>query len=82
MELIPLPNDFVIPGYTIIGSCSICGGPVTVPTIWHCVIPPTPTCSRCGAIRADTHGSVIPMVPVKTTNTFVIKQNTHTGDTQ
>ena len=44
-----------------IGTCSICGGAVTVPGVWWCVEPPIPTCTGCGAIAA-AHGPVIPMV--------------------
>lgn len=43
-----------------IGTCSICGGAVTVPDLWGGVIPPTPTCSKCGAEKAG-HGPVIEM---------------------
>lgn len=46
---------------TIIGTCSICGGPVTVPDLWGGVVPPIPTCSQCGAVKAG-HGPVIEMV--------------------
>ena len=45
----------------IIGTCSICGGRVSVPQVWHGIIPPTPTCEACGATAAETHGPVIPM---------------------
>ena len=41
-----------IPVTTTLGRCSICGGRVTVPTIWSGTIPPTPTCEVCGAIEA------------------------------
>lgn len=41
-----------------IGTCSLCGGPVTVPSVWMGVVPPTPTCSSCGA---TAHGPVIEM---------------------
>jgi hypothetical protein len=44
----------------IIGNCSLCGGAVTVPAIWHGVIPPTPTCSKCGAV-AKQRGPTIEM---------------------
>jgi hypothetical protein len=44
----------------LLGECSICGGPVTLPTVWAGVIPPTPTCQSCGAVKA---GPVIPMKP-------------------
>jgi hypothetical protein len=46
-----------------IGTCSICGGDVTVPHIWHGVRPPTPTCDSCGAVKVKDKGSVIPMQP-------------------
>lgn len=44
-----------------IGTCSICGGRVSVPQVWHGIIPPTPTCEACGAVAAETYGPVIPM---------------------
>lgn len=46
-----------------IGTCSICGGPVTVPYVWHGVTPPTKQCEQCGAVPVDTYGPVIPMRP-------------------
>lgn len=49
--------------YTIIGTCSICKGPVTVPTVWYGLLPPTPTCRSCGAVPAPDHGPVIKMMP-------------------
>jgi len=57
----------------VIGTCSICGGAVAVPSVWHGVIPPTPICQGCGAVPS-THGPVIDMKPappmrVTTTNT-------------
>lgn len=45
-----------------IGTCSLCGGPVSVPVgPWGSVIPPKPTCEGCGAVAAE-HGPVVPMV--------------------
>lgn len=44
-----------------IRTCSICGGPVQVPTLWAAVVPPTPVCAKCGAIAAAQYGPVIPM---------------------
>ena len=49
--------------YTTVGTCSICGGAVVVPTIWHSILPPTPYCIVCGATAANQHGPVIPMQP-------------------
>jgi hypothetical protein len=46
---------------TTIGTCSLCAGPVQVPSVWMAVIPPTPTCAKCGARAAQRHGPVIPM---------------------
>lgn len=44
----------------IIGTCSVCGGRVGVPSLWGSVVPPTPKCLDCGALAAS-HGPVIPM---------------------
>ena len=46
---------------TVVGTCGRCGGPVTIPSVWGGIIPPTPTCGNCGAIPAETHGPVMPM---------------------
>lgn len=46
----------------ILGTCSICGGRVVVPTIWWGVVPPQPTCEGCNATAAS-HGPVIQMKP-------------------
>jgi len=54
--------DFVPYGKTCIGSCGLCGGPVCVHTAWGSIVPDTPTCAQCGAIKADNYGPVIPMV--------------------
>ncbi len=45
----------------VIGSCSLCGGSVSIPTMWWSVEPPVPTCDSCYA-RAQPQGPVIPMV--------------------
>lgn len=41
-----------------IGTCSRCGGPVTVDTVFHSIVPPVPTCEQCGAQAAE-HGPII-----------------------
>jgi len=46
----------------IIGTCSECGGAVTLPRTWMGMTPPNPTCRDCGAVRVD-HGPVIQMKP-------------------
>ena len=50
-------------GEKIIGTCSICGGPVSVPNISWSVIPPVPRCQNCGATPQVRYGPVIPMQP-------------------
>lgn len=46
----------------VMGTCSICGGAVTVPAVWYGTRPPVPTCSQCHAVPANAHGPTIPMV--------------------
>lgn len=46
---------------TVLGECSICGGSVTVPTVWMGISPPTPSCKSCGATARPAGGRVIPM---------------------
>lgn len=50
------------------GTCGICGGAVTVPAVWHGIIPPPKTCSQCGAVAVESHGPVLPMHPRQYTN--------------
>ena len=56
--------DFIPPNMSVVGTCSLCGGPVGVERVFHSVIPPTPVCLRCGAIPAEAYGPTIPMRPV------------------
>lgn len=44
-----------------IGTCSLCGGRVTVPKVWASVVPAIPTCESCGATKKQPHGSVVEM---------------------
>ena len=46
-----------------VGTCSICGGRVSVPYVWHGITPPIPTCECCGATQKQPYGPVIPMEP-------------------
>lgn len=47
---------------TIVGTCSLCNGPVEVPNIWYSAVPPRPRCQQCGARKKrDDHGPVIEM---------------------
>lgn len=68
-------NYETYPGKTIIGSCSLCGGPVAVHTAWMATIPDTPTCQRCGATKVQDYGPVIPMTPYKPQFTVSTKVN-------
>jgi hypothetical protein len=54
-----------------VGTCSICGGAVTLPTMYWSVVPPVPTCSRCGAM-ARSSGPVIPMAPAPRRSTVTV----------
>jgi len=47
----------------IVGKCSQCGGVVSVPTIYHSVKPPTPSCERCGAVADQTAN--LPVIPTR-----------------
>lgn len=53
----------------IVGTCSICGGRVTIPDVWGAIIPPTPTCESCGAVAAQ-NGPIIPMTHIKYKTTY------------
>ena len=48
---------------TVIGTCGICGGPVEIPSVWHGIIPPVPTCTHCGATQKNSYGPVLDMNP-------------------
>ena len=48
-----------------VGTCSNCGGRVTLPDAWYSVIPPVPTCQSCGAVKTQPHGPVVEMEPPK-----------------
>lgn len=47
----------------VIGTCSLCGGPVQMPTTWYSVVSPLPTCARCGAVSKRGFGPTIEMEP-------------------
>lgn len=64
-QFFPGNNHWVQPGYSVIGTCSICGGAVTVPTVWAGVVPPVPSCTACGATKKQSYGPVIEMDPAR-----------------
>ena len=85
--------SWVQPGYAVIGTCSICGGAVTVPAAWSGVVPPVPTCASCGAIKKQPYGPVIKKQPygpvidmvarkVGTRTIFGLRNYTNTGSGQ
>lgn len=47
----------------IIGKCSNCGGKVAIPYLWYGVIPPKPTCQKCGAQAKEKELDIIDMEP-------------------
>jgi len=49
----------------ILGTCSLCGGRVSIATVFMSVNPPVPCCEQCGAHPKDPHGAVIDMEPKK-----------------
>lgn len=49
------------PNQTLVGTCSCCRGPVTVPTVYWSVVAPTPKCNRCGAVAQEDYGPMVPM---------------------
>ena len=54
---------FIPHGHSVIGPCSICGGPVTCsPTVGYAVR----QCASCGAHPAEGYGPVIAMRPAPT----------------
>jgi hypothetical protein len=47
----------------VLGTCSVCGGAVTVPRAWMGMLPPIPQCRSCGATKKQPNGPVIEMEP-------------------
>lgn len=62
-----------------VGTCSVCGGAVTVPSVWAGIIPPTPTCSSCGAVAAQ-HGPIIPMLRPQPVREYKTTNSNNTSD--
>jgi len=63
---------------TTVGTCSICGGRVSIPSNWSATVPPTPTCESCGATKKQPHGPVIDM---DDKNPKTLKQSYSTPET-
>ncbi len=49
----------------VLGKCSICGGIVSMPTIWFGILPPIAACESCFAIE-DKYSDLptVPMTPL------------------
>lgn len=62
----------------IIGTCSLCGGAVTVPQAWGGWPPPVPTCQNCGATKRASHGQIIEME--RRPKTFLTGCNCNPGE--
>jgi len=45
------------------GTCSQCGGRVTVPEAWYGTRPPIPACENCGARMEKPWGPIITTTP-------------------
>lgn len=48
-------------GMQVIGTCSLCGGRVVMPTLWSGINPPVPSCTSCGATKKQPNGPIIEM---------------------
>lgn len=45
-----------------IGTCSLCGGDVCLPTVWWSVLRPMPACIKCDAVV--DHRKTMPEIPM------------------
>ncbi len=72
-------NHYIPLGKFVVGTCSICGGPVCLHASWCSTIPDVPTCASCGATKRDTYGPVIDMKPSTVTVTTKLRKN-HISD--
>lgn len=55
----------------IIGTCSICGGPVAVQSPWTGHRAPVPQCNDCEAVAVGSFGPVIEMRKAKDSEKWV-----------
>ena len=66
-----IPHDPNIPyNCSVVGRCSICGGPVIVETVYSSVLPPNRRCAYCGAIE-DPYAN-LPCIPMRNPNYNVV----------
>ena len=64
----------------VVGTCSLCNGPVTISGIWMGTYPPTPECRNCGAVPEVPYGPTITMKPKTGSNdwrTILHKEGNH-----
>ena len=53
----------------VVGTCSLCGGPVVVPSVYHSTSPPVPICQSCGATqKTPRYGPIVEMEKKKLLN--------------
>ena len=52
-------------GTICMGTCSLCGGRVSIPRVFMGIITRVPTCESCHATAGASHGPVIPMTPAQ-----------------
>lgn len=67
----------------IVGTCSICGGYVSVQSPCHGVTPLTPTCQKCGAYAKQSY-PMLPEIPMEPRHAYYgtrthYGRTTHTG---
>lgn len=58
-----MPQTIATGNVRVVGKCGICGGRVTVPTVFWSVVPPKPTCESCGAVVDET--AFLPTLPMR-----------------
>ena len=64
----------------VIGTCSLCGGPVVLDEPWYGLTPQTPRCSHCNATNKRPYGPLIDMEksrPYSTTLEEVARDRAH-----
>jgi len=49
----------------VVGTCSLCGGAVTVPSVFWSVNAPIPTCIKCGATQKQKLPTIEMEPPLK-----------------
>ena len=53
----------------VLGTCSLCGGRVSMPDAWSTIAAPQPRCQSCFAVPEQAWGPIIRMRPEMLPNT-------------